>query len=159
MRVHQAPRHPGGRWLEDSTDKKCDSGASTARAGWHRAHRSSEAPSNAGITTVMSTMKAPEVECAPLRQIEPATADFTQSVLRRSVCFRRRRGSARRNTGWRSLAQRSTTNASSIGGSGSFYAGLDEVLNRPSSARPDPRWRSQDSRRKLSPIDHALRLP
>ncbi|OBI48329.1 acyl-CoA dehydrogenase [Mycobacterium kyorinense] len=116
----RATRVDGG-WKING-QKVWTSGAHYCRRGLATVRTDPEAPKHAGITTVIIDMKAPGVEVRPLRQITGGS-DFNE-VFFNDVFVPDEDVVGEPNTGWTVARATLGNERVSIGGGGSYYAGL-----------------------------------
>ena len=129
----RATRVDGG-WKING-QKVWTSGAHYCARGLATVRTDPEAPKHAGITTVIVDMKAPEVEVRPLRQITGGS-DFNE-VFFNDLFVPDEDVVGAPNTGWTVARATLGNERVSIGGSGSFYAGLATQLVEQVKAHPD----------------------
>jgi alkylation response protein AidB-like acyl-CoA dehydrogenase len=150
----RATRVDGG-WKING-QKVWTSGAQYCARGLATVRTDPEAPKHAGITTVIVDMKAPEVEVRPLRQMT-GDSDFNE-VFFNDLFVPDEDVVGAPNTGWTVARATLGNERVSIGGSGSFYAGLDEVLIGLAQQRPDQLAGAKIRVGNFLADDHALRL-
>jgi alkylation response protein AidB-like acyl-CoA dehydrogenase len=150
----RATRVDGG-WKING-QKVWTSGAQYCARGLATVRTDPEAPKHAGITTVIVDMKAPEVEVRPLRQMT-GDSDFNE-VFFDDLFVPDEDVVGAPNTGWTVARATLGNERVSIGGSGSFYAGLDEVLIGLAQQRPDQLAGAKIRVGNFLADDHALRL-
>jgi alkylation response protein AidB-like acyl-CoA dehydrogenase len=129
----KATRVDGG-WKING-QKVWTSGAHYCARGLATVRTDPEAPKHAGITTVIVDMNAPEVEVRPLRQITGGS-DFNE-VFFNDLFVPDEDVVGEPNTGWTVARATLGNERVSIGGSGSFYAGLATQLVEQIKAQPD----------------------
>ncbi|QLL08962.1 acyl-CoA dehydrogenase [Mycobacterium vicinigordonae] len=120
----RATRVDGG-WKING-QKVWTSGAHYCARGLATVRTDPDAPKHAGITTVIVDMKAPEVEVRPLRQITGGS-DFNE-VFFNDLFVPDEDVVGAPNSGWTVARATLGNERVSIGGSGSFYAGLADQL-------------------------------
>jgi alkylation response protein AidB-like acyl-CoA dehydrogenase len=150
----KATRVDGG-WKING-QKVWTSGAHYCARGLATVRTDFEASKHAGITTVIVDMKAPEVEVRPLRQMT-GDSDFNE-VFFNDLFVPDEDVVGAPNTGWTVARATLGNERVSIGGSGSFYAGLDEVLIGLAQQRPDQLAGAKIRVGNFLADDHALRL-
>ena len=150
----RATRVDGG-WKING-QKVWTSGAHYCARGLATVRTDPEAPKHAGITTVIVDMKAPEVEVRPLRQMT-GDSDFNE-VFFNDLFVPDEDVVGAPNTGWTVARATLGNERVSIGGSGSFYQGLDEVLIGLAQQRPDQLAGAKIRVGNFLCDDHALRL-
>jgi 3-oxochol-4-en-24-oyl-CoA dehydrogenase len=150
----RATRVDGG-WKING-QKVWTSGAHYCARGLATVRTDPEAPKHAGITTVIVDMKAPEVEVRPLRQMT-GDSDFNE-VFFNDLFVPDEDVVGAPNTGWTVARATLGNERVSIGGSGSFYAGIDEVLIGLAQQRPDQLAGAKIRVGNFLCDDHALRL-
>jgi 3-oxochol-4-en-24-oyl-CoA dehydrogenase len=150
----RATRVDGG-WKING-QKVWTSGAHYCARGLATVRTDPEAKKHAGITTVIVDMKAPEVEVRPLRQMT-GDSDFNE-VFFNDLFVPDEDVVGAPNTGWTVARATLGNERVSIGGSGSFYAGLDEVLIGLAQQRPDQLAGAKIRVGNFLADDHALRL-
>jgi alkylation response protein AidB-like acyl-CoA dehydrogenase len=150
----RATRVDGG-WKING-QKVWTSGAHYCARGLATVRTDPEAPKHAGITTVIVDMKAPEVEVRPLRQMT-GDSDFNE-VFFNDLFVPDEDVVGAPNTGWTVARATLGNERVSIGGSGSFYAGLDEVLIGLAQQRADQLAGAKIRVGDFLADDHALRL-
>ena len=150
----RATRVDGG-WKING-QKVWTSGAHYCARGLATVRTDPEAPKHAGITTVIVDMKAPEVEVRPLRQMT-GDSDFNE-VFFNDLFVPDEDVVGAPNTGWTVARATLGNERVSIGGSGSFYAGLDEVLIGLAQQRPDQLAGAKIRVGNFLADDNALRL-
>jgi 3-oxochol-4-en-24-oyl-CoA dehydrogenase len=129
----RATRVDGG-WKING-QKVWTSGAHYCARGLATVRTDPEAPKHAGITTVIVDMKAPEVEVRPLRQITGGS-DFNE-VFFNDLFVPDEDVVGAPNSGWTVARATLGNERVSIGGSGSFYAGLAAQLVKLAQTRGD----------------------
>ena len=129
----KATRVDGG-WKING-QKVWTSGAHYCARGLATVRTDPEAPKHAGITTVIVDMKAPEVEVRPLRQITGGS-DFNE-VFFNDLFVPDEDVVGEPNTGWTVARATLGNERVSIGGSGSYYAGLATQLVQQVKDQPD----------------------
>jgi alkylation response protein AidB-like acyl-CoA dehydrogenase len=129
----KATRVDGG-WKING-QKVWTSGAHYCARGLATVRTDPEAPKHAGITTVIVDMNAPEVEVRPLRQITGGS-DFNE-VFFNDLFVPDEDVVGEPNTGWTVARATLGNERVSIGGSGSFYAGLAAQLVQQVKDHPD----------------------
>jgi 3-oxochol-4-en-24-oyl-CoA dehydrogenase len=144
-----------GGW-KINRQKVWTSGAHYCARGLATVRTDPEAPKHAGITTVIVDMKAPEVEVRPLRQMT-GDSDFNE-VFFNDLFVPDEDVVGAPNTGWTVARATLGNERVSIGGSGSFYAGLDEVLIGLAQQQPDQLAAAKIRVGNFLADDHALRL-
>src|SRR5271168_5334819 len=150
----RATRVDGG-WKING-QKVWTSGAHYCARGLATVRTDPQAPKHAGITTVIVDMKAPEVEVRPLRQITGGS-DFNE-VFFNDLFVPDEDVVGEPNTGWTVARATLGNERVSIGGSGSFYAGLATQLVQQVKDQPD---RLADGRTRVGSYlaeENALRL-
>jgi alkylation response protein AidB-like acyl-CoA dehydrogenase len=150
----KATRVDGG-WKING-QKVWTSGAQYCARGLATVRTDPAAPKHAGITTVIVDMNAPEVEVRPLRQITGGS-DFNE-VFFNDLFVPDEDVVGEPNTGWTVARATLGNERVSIGGSGSFYAGLATQLVQQVKDRPD---RLADGRTRVGSYlaeENALRL-
>jgi alkylation response protein AidB-like acyl-CoA dehydrogenase len=130
--------------------------AGSDAAGLATVRTDPEAPKHAGITTVIVDMKAPEVEVRPLRQITGGS-DFNE-VFFNDLFVPDEDVVGEPNTGWTVARATLGNERVSIGGSGSFYEGLADMLIELTGQRPDQLAGAKIRVGNFVADDHALRL-
>lgn len=150
----RATRVDGG-WKING-QKVWTSGAHYCARGLATVRTDPEAPKHAGITTVIVDMKAPEVEVRPLRQMT-GDSDFNE-VFFNDLFVPDEDVVGAPNTGWTVARATLGNERVSIGGSGSFYAGIDELLIGLAQQRPDQLAGAKIRVGNFLADDHALRL-
>jgi 3-oxochol-4-en-24-oyl-CoA dehydrogenase len=150
----RATRVDGG-WKING-QKVWTSGAHYCARGLATVRTDPEAPKHAGITTVIVDMKAPEVEVRPLRQMT-GDSDFNE-VFFNDLFVPDEDVVGAPNTGWTVARATLGNERVSIGGSGSFYQGLDEALIGLAQQRPDQLAGAKIRVGNFLADDHALRL-
>ncbi|WAC90082.1 acyl-CoA dehydrogenase [Mycobacterium sp. Aquia_213] len=150
----KATRVEGG-WKING-QKVWTSGAHYCARGLATVRTDPEAPKHAGITTVIVDMKAPEVEVRPLRQMT-GDSDFNE-VFFNDLFVPDEDVVGAPNTGWTVARATLGNERVSIGGSGSFYAGIDELLIGLAQQRPDQLAGAKIRVGNFLADDHALRL-
>ncbi len=150
----RATRVDGG-W-KISGQKVWTSGAHYCARGLATVRTDPEAPKHAGITTVIVDMKAPEVEVRPLRQITGGS-DFNE-VFFNDLFVPDEDVVGEPNTGWTVARATLGNERVSIGGSGSFYEGLADMLIELVGQRPDQLAGAKIRVGNYLADDHALRL-
>ncbi|HTX94182.1 MAG TPA: acyl-CoA dehydrogenase [Mycobacterium sp.] len=120
----RATRVDGG-WKING-QKVWTSGAQYCSRGLATVRTDPDAPKHAGITTVIIDMKGPGVEVRPLRQITGGS-EFNE-VFFNDVFVRDEDVVGAPNSGWTVARATLGNERVSIGGSGSFYAGLAPTL-------------------------------
>jgi alkylation response protein AidB-like acyl-CoA dehydrogenase len=150
----RATRVDGG-WKING-QKVWTSGAHYCARGLATVRTDPEAPKHAGITTVIVDMKAPEVEVRPLRQMT-GDSDFNE-VFFNDLFVPDEDVVGAPNTGWTVARATLGNERVSIGGSGSFYQGLDEALIGLAQQRPDQLAGAKIRVGNFLCDDHALRL-
>ena len=150
----RATRVDGG-WKING-QKVWTSGAHYCARGLATVRTDPEAPKHAGITTVIVDMKAPEVEVRPLRQMT-GDSDFNE-VFFNDLFVPDEDVVGAPNTGWTVARATLGNERVSIGGSGSFYAGIDELLIGLVQQRPDQLAGAKIRVGNYLADDHALRL-
>jgi alkylation response protein AidB-like acyl-CoA dehydrogenase len=150
----RATRVDGG-WKING-QKVWTSGAHYCARGLATVRTDPDAPKHAGITTVIVDMKAPEVEVRPLRQMT-GDSDFNE-VFFNDLFVPDEDVVGAPNTGWTVARATLGNERVSIGGSGSFYAGLDEMLIGLAQQQPDRLAGAKIRVGNFLADDHALRL-
>ncbi|ORW43056.1 acyl-CoA dehydrogenase [Mycobacterium paraense] len=150
----RATRVDGG-WKING-QKVWTSGAHYCARGLATVRTDPEAPKHAGITTVIVDMKAPEVEVRPLRQITGGS-DFNE-VFFNDLFVPDEDVVGEPNTGWTVARATLGNERVSIGGSGSFYEGLADMLIELVGQRPDQLAGAKIRVGNYLADDHALRL-
>jgi alkylation response protein AidB-like acyl-CoA dehydrogenase len=150
----RATRVDGG-WKING-QKVWTSGAHYCARGLATVRTDPEAPKHAGITTVIVDMKAPEVEVRPLRQITGGS-DFNE-VFFNDLFVPDEDVVGEPNTGWTVARATLGNERVSIGGSGSFYEGLADMLIELARQRPDQLAGAKIRVGNYLADDHALRL-
>ncbi|SPM28173.1 acyl-CoA dehydrogenase [Mycobacterium terramassiliense] len=150
----RATRVDGG-WKING-QKVWTSGAHYCARGLATVRTDPEAPKHAGITTVIVDMKAPEVEVRPLRQITGGS-DFNE-VFFNDLFVPDEDVVGEPNTGWTVARATLGNERVSIGGSGSFYEGLADMLIELARQRPDQLAGANIRVGNYLADDHALRL-
>jgi alkylation response protein AidB-like acyl-CoA dehydrogenase len=150
----RATRVDGG-WKING-QKVWTSGAHYCARGLATVRTDPEARKHAGITTVIVDMKAPEVEVRPLRQMT-GDSDFNE-VFFNDLFVPDEDVVGAPNTGWTVARATLGNERVSIGGSGSFYQGLDEALIGLAQQRPDQLAGAKIRVGNFLADDHALRL-
>ncbi|OBH03616.1 acyl-CoA dehydrogenase [Mycobacterium sp. E2699] len=150
----RATRVDGG-WKING-QKVWTSGAHYCARGLATVRTDPEAPKHAGITTVIVDMKAPEVEVRPLRQITGGS-DFNE-VFFNDLFVPDEDVVGEPNTGWTVARATLGNERVSIGGSGSFYEGLADMLIELVKQRPDQLAGTKIRVGNYLADDHALRL-
>ncbi|OBI54894.1 acyl-CoA dehydrogenase [Mycobacterium sp. E787] len=150
----RATRVDGG-WKING-QKVWTSGAHYCARGLATVRTDPEAPKHAGITTVIVDMKAPEVEVRPLRQITGGS-DFNE-VFFNDLFVPDEDVVGEPNTGWTVARATLGNERVSIGGSGSFYEGLADMLIELVKQRPDQLAGAKIRVGNYLADDHALRL-
>jgi 3-oxochol-4-en-24-oyl-CoA dehydrogenase len=150
----RATRVDGG-WKING-QKVWTSGAHYCARGLATVRTDPDAPKHAGITTVIVDMKAPEVEVRPLRQITGGS-DFNE-VFFNDLFVPDEDVVGAPNTGWTVARATLGNERVSIGGSGSFYEGLAEMLIDLVKQRPDQLAGAKIRVGNFLADDHALRL-
>ncbi|ORW94307.1 acyl-CoA dehydrogenase [Mycobacterium sp. IEC1808] len=150
----RATRVDGG-WKING-QKVWTSGAHYCARGLATVRTDPDAPKHAGITTVIIDMKAPEVEVRPLRQITGGS-DFNE-VFFNDLFVPDEDVVGEPNTGWTVARATLGNERVSIGGSGSFYEGLAEMLIDLAKQRPDQLAGAKIRVGNFLADDHALRL-
>ncbi|OBF53608.1 acyl-CoA dehydrogenase [Mycobacterium sp. 852002-50816_SCH5313054-b] len=150
----RATRVDGG-WKING-QKVWTSGAHYCARGLATVRTDPEAPKHAGITTVIVDMKAPEVEVRPLRQITGGS-DFNE-VFFNDLFVPDEDVVGEPNTGWTVARATLGNERVSIGGSGSFYEGLADMLIELTKQRPDQLAGARIRVGNYLADDHALRL-
>ena len=150
----RATRVDGG-WKING-QKVWTSGAHYCARGLATVRTDPEAKKHAGITTVIVDMKAPEVEVRPLRQMT-GDSDFNE-VFFNDLFVPDEDVVGAPNTGWTVARATLGNERVSIGGSGSFYAGIDELLIGLVQQRPDQLAGAKIRVGNFLADDHALRL-
>lgn len=150
----RATRVDGG-WKING-QKVWTSGAHYCARGLATVRTDPEAPKHAGITTVIVDMKAPEVEVRPLRQITGGS-DFNE-VFFNDLFVPDEDVVGEPNTGWTVARATLGNERVSIGGSGSFYEGLADMLIALVRQRPDQLAGAKIRVGNYLADDHALRL-
>jgi 3-oxochol-4-en-24-oyl-CoA dehydrogenase len=150
----RATRVDGG-WKING-QKVWTSGAHYCARGLATVRTDPDAPKHAGITTVIVDMKAPEVEVRPLRQITGGS-DFNE-VFFNDLFVPDEDVVGAPNTGWTVARATLGNERVSIGGSGSFYEGLAEMLIDLVRQRPDQLAGAKIRVGNFLADDHALRL-
>lgn len=150
----RATRVDGG-WKING-QKVWTSGAHYCARGLATVRTDPDAPKHAGITTVIVDMKAPEVEVRPLRQITGGS-DFNE-VFFNDLFVPDEDVVGAPNTGWTVARATLGNERVSIGGSGSFYEGLAEMLIDLVKQRPDQLAGAKIRVGNYLADDHALRL-
>jgi 3-oxochol-4-en-24-oyl-CoA dehydrogenase len=149
----RATRVEGG-WKING-QKVWTSGAQYCARGLATVRTDPDAPKHAGITTVIVDMKAPEVEVRPLRQITGGS-EFNE-VFFNDLFVPDEDVVGAPNSGWTVARVTLGNERVSIGGSGSFYAGLATKLVQLTQASD----RLAGTRIRVGNFladDHALRL-
>ncbi|HEX7321895.1 MAG TPA: acyl-CoA dehydrogenase [Mycobacterium sp.] len=132
------------------------SGAQYCRRGLATVRTDPDVPKHAGITTVIIDMKAPGVEVRPLRQITGGS-DFNE-VFFNDVFVPDEDVVGEPNSGWTVARATLGNERVSIGGGGSYYAGLAGLLTKLAQQNPG---RSAGSEIRVGAFladDQALRL-
>ncbi|OBI94083.1 acyl-CoA dehydrogenase [Mycobacterium alsense] len=150
----RATRVDGG-WKING-QKVWTSGAHYCARGLATVRTDPDAPKHAGITTVIVDMKAPEVEVRPLRQITGGS-DFNE-VFFNDLFVPDEDVVGAPNSGWTVARATLGNERVSIGGSGSFYEGLADVLIDLAKQRPDQLAGANIRVGNYLADDHALRL-
>lgn len=150
----RATRVDGG-WKING-QKVWTSGAHYCARGLATVRTDPEAPKHAGITTVIVDMKAPEVDVRPLRQITGGS-DFNE-VFFNDLFVPDEDVVGEPNTGWTVARATLGNERVSIGGSGSFYEGLADMLIELVGQRPDQLVGAKIRVGNYLADDHALRL-
>jgi 3-oxochol-4-en-24-oyl-CoA dehydrogenase len=150
----RATRVEGG-WKING-QKVWTSGAHYCARGLATVRTDPEARKHAGITTVIIDMHAPGVEVRPLRQITGGS-DFNE-VFFNDVFVPDEDVVGEPNTGWTVARATLGNERVSIGGSGSFYAGLAAALIGLAEQNPDRLAGAQVRIGYYLAEDHALRL-
>ncbi|OBI23127.1 acyl-CoA dehydrogenase [Mycobacterium sp. E2327] len=150
----RATRVEGG-WKING-QKVWTSGAHYCARGLATVRTDPDAPKHAGITTVIVDMNAPEVEVRPLRQITGGS-DFNE-VFFNDLFVPDEDVVGAPNTGWTVARATLGNERVSIGGSGSFYEGLAEMLIDLVKQRPDQLAGAKIRVGNFLADDHALRL-
>jgi alkylation response protein AidB-like acyl-CoA dehydrogenase len=150
----RATRVDGG-WKING-QKVWTSGAHYCARGLATVRTDPDAPKHAGITTVIVDMNAPEVEVRPLRQITGGS-DFNE-VFFNDLFVPDEDVVGAPNTGWTVARATLGNERVSIGGSGSFYEGLAEMLIDLAKQRPDQLAGAKVRVGNYLADDHALRL-
>ncbi len=150
----RAPRVDGGGKINGQT--VWTSGAHSCARGLATVRTDPEAPKHAGITTVIVDMNAPEVEVRPLRQITGGS-DFNE-VFFNDLFVPDEDVVGEPNTGWTVARATLGNERVSIGGSGSFYEGLADMLIDLARQRPDQLTGAKIRVGNYLADDHALRL-
>ncbi|OBI41275.1 acyl-CoA dehydrogenase [Mycobacterium sp. E796] len=150
----RATRVEGG-WKING-QKVWTSGAHYCARGLATVRTDPDAPKHAGITTVIVDMKAPEVEVRPLRQITGGS-DFNE-VFFNDLFVPDEDVVGEPNTGWTVARATLGNERVSIGGSGSFYEGLADMLIELARQRPDQLAGAKIRVGNYLADDHALRL-
>ncbi|MCV7379400.1 acyl-CoA dehydrogenase [Mycobacterium alsense] len=150
----RATRVDGG-WKING-QKVWTSGAHYCARGLATVRTDPDAPKHAGITTVIVDMKAPEVEVRPLRQITGGS-DFNE-VFFNDLFVPDEDVVGAPNSGWTVARATLGNERVSIGGSGSFYEGLADVLIELAKQRPDQLAGANIRVGNYLADDHALRL-
>lgn len=150
----RATRVEGG-WKING-QKVWTSGAHYCRRGLATVRTDPDAPKHAGITTVIVDMKAPGVEVRPLRQITGGS-DFNE-VFFNDVFVPDEDVVGEPNTGWTVARATLGNERVSIGGGGSYYAGVATQLVQLTEQRAD--WLAGAAIRvgKFLADEHALRM-
>lgn len=150
----RATRVPGG-WKING-QKVWTSGAQYCSRGLATVRTDPDAPKHAGITTVIIDMKSPEVEVRPLRQITGGS-EFNE-VFFNDVFVPDEDVVGAPNSGWTVARATLGNERVSIGGGGSYYAGLDAKLVKLAQRSPDALAGAQIRVGSYLADDHALRL-
>ncbi len=129
----RATRVDGG-WIING-QKVWTSGAQYCARGLATVRTDLDAPKHAGITTVIVDMKAPEVDVRPLRQIT-GSSEFNE-VFFNDLFVPDEDVVGAPNSGWTVARATLGNERVSIGGSGSFYAGLATHLVQLAQQRAD----------------------
>ncbi|HEX7322967.1 MAG TPA: acyl-CoA dehydrogenase [Mycobacterium sp.] len=150
----RATRVDGG-W-KITGQKVWTSGAHYCRRGLATVRTDPDVPKHAGITTVIIDMKAPGVEVRPLRQITGGS-DFNE-VFFNDVFVPDEDVVGEPNSGWTVARATLGNERVSIGGGGSYYAGLAGLMTKLAKQNAG---RSAGSDVRVGAFladDHALRL-
>lgn len=150
----RATRVDGG-WKING-QKVWTSGAHYCRRGLATVRTDPDAPKHAGITTVIIDMKAPGVEVRPLRQITGGS-DFNE-VFFNDVFVADEDVVGEPNTGWTVARATLGNERVSIGGGGSYYAGLAAQLVQLTQQRADRLAGAAVRVGTFLADEHALRL-
>jgi 3-oxochol-4-en-24-oyl-CoA dehydrogenase len=129
----RATRVDGGWTI--TGQKVWTSGAHYCRRGLATVRTDQDAPKHAGITAVIVDMNAPGVEVRPLRQITGGS-DFNE-VFFNDVFVADEDVVGEPNAGWTVARATLGNERVSIGGAGSYYAGVAARLVRLAAARAD----------------------
>lgn len=150
----RATRVEGG-WKING-QKVWTSGAHYCRRGLATVRTDPDAPKHAGITTVIVDMKAPGVEVRPLRQITGGS-DFNE-VFFNDVFVPDEDVVGEPNTGWTVARATLGNERVSIGGGGSYYAGVATQLVQLTQQRADQLAGAAVRVGKFLADEHALRM-
>jgi alkylation response protein AidB-like acyl-CoA dehydrogenase len=150
----RATRVDGG-WKING-QKVWTSGAHYCHRGLATVRTDPDAPKHAGITTVIIDMKAPGVEVRPLRQITGGS-DFNE-VFFNDVFVPEGDVVGEPNTGWTVARATLGNERVSIGGGGSYYAGVAAQLVQLTQQRADRLAGAAVRVGKFLAEEHALRL-
>ncbi|MCV7401527.1 acyl-CoA dehydrogenase [Mycobacterium fragae] len=150
----RATRVEGG-WKING-QKVWTSGAHYCRRGLATVRTDPDAPKHAGITTVIVDMKAPGVEVRPLRQITGGS-DFNE-VFFNDVFVPDEDVVGEPNTGWTVARATLGNERVSIGGGGSYYAGVAAQLVQLTQQRADRLAGAAIRVGKFLADEHALRM-
>jgi 3-oxochol-4-en-24-oyl-CoA dehydrogenase len=150
----RATRVEGG-WKING-QKVWTSGAQFCARGLATVRTDPEAPKHAGITTVIVDMKAPEVEVRPLRQITGGS-EFNE-VFFNDLFVPDEDVVGAPNSGWTVARATLGNERVTIGGSGSFYAGLAAKLVQLAQQESDRLAGAEIRVGCYLAEDHALRL-
>ena len=150
----RATRVEGG-WKING-QKVWTSEAQQARRGLATVRTDPDAPKHMGITTVIIDMKAPEVEVRPLRQIT-GSSEFNE-VFFNDVFVPDEDVVGTPNSGWTVARATLGNERVSIGGAGSYYAGLAARLVELTRQRADRLAGAEVRVGTFLAEEHALRL-
>jgi 3-oxochol-4-en-24-oyl-CoA dehydrogenase len=150
----RATRVEGG-WKING-QKVWTSEAQQARRGLATVRTDPDAPKHMGITTVIIDMKAPEVEVRPLRQIT-GSSEFNE-VFFNDVFVPDEDVVGTPNSGWTVARATLGNERVSIGGAGSYYAGLAARLVELTRQRADRLAGAEVRVGAFLAEEHALRL-
>ncbi len=150
----RATRVDGG-WRING-QKVWTSGAQYCRRGLATVRTDPDAPKHAGITAVIIDMKAPGVEVRPLRQIT-GTSEFNE-VFFNDVFVADEDVVGEPNAGWTVARATLGNERVSIGGGGSYFAGVDKYLVRLAEERKDRLAGANIRVGNFVADEHALRL-
>jgi 3-oxochol-4-en-24-oyl-CoA dehydrogenase len=150
----RATRVEGG-WKING-QKVWTSGAHYCHRGLATVRTDPDAPKHAGITTVIIDMKAPGVEVRPLRQITGGS-DFNE-VFFNDVFVPDEDVVGEPNTGWTVARATLGNERVSIGGGGSYYAGVAAQLVQLTQQRANQLAGAAVRVGKFLADEHALRM-